>query len=181
MVVAANIPLPDLSANESDGPPSETVVFYPTRFGNGYPSLVSAADADLLARPWRVNKYGYCIGASIRGVARLMHRVIMARVIGRPLLPTDCVDHANGNRRDNRRENIRLATRAGNAQNITVDSWASSGHRGAHQHKASGKWEAHVRHNGKKIYLGLHGTQAEAARVAAAKRSELGFLTGGGK
>ena len=39
-------------------------------------------------------------------VRKLEHRVVMARHLGRPLLPTDTVRYGPGGRIDNRRENL---------------------------------------------------------------------------
>lgn len=100
------------------------------------------------------------------------HRIVMQRMLGRELTPKEFVDHINHNQMDARRENLRLTDRKGNRQNINP---AISPFRGTYGEGKYG-WRAEVKVADKHIYLGFFKDRTEAARVAALKRRELGFL-----
>lgn len=107
------------------------------------------------------------------------HRVIMERMLGRPLHDKERPDHINGNERDNRRENLRAVTHRQNLQNQKGPHRKNrSGVRGVTWNKDHNKWAAIVVDGGLRHYLGFFESVEEAGKVAAAKRHELGFLTG---
>jgi len=81
------------------------------------------------------------------------------------------VDHINGDKLDNRRANLRIATAFENAQNRHVARGASS-HRGVVWHKGAGKWMAQAHLAGVQHYLGLFDREEDAAKAAAAFRAE---------
>ena len=76
------------------------------------------------------------------------------------------VDHINHNGLDNRKANIRLATRSQNSWNrISHKLNTSSRYKGVHWHIHSKKWVARIGVNGRRIALGYYDDQVEAAKA----------------
>jgi hypothetical protein len=74
-------------------------------------------------------------------------------------------DHSNGDGLDNRRSNLRRATKAQNGRNRKLNSNSTSGYKGVSWNKGRQRWSAQIRVDGKQIYLGLFTDPAEAASV----------------
>ena len=100
-----------------------------------------------------------------------MHREIMNPPAG--LL----VDHKNNDPLDNRRENLRNATRSQNMQNRRKKKNATSKYMGVCLIKAEGKWGARVKHEGKLILLGRFDNEIDAALAydAAVRKHHVEF------
>lgn len=89
-----------------------------------------------------------------RGKNYRVHRIIWEMHFGE--IPSGyVVDHINGNGLDNRIENLRLAKPTENQYNTRVRKDNTSGVRGVCWHKATGKWSAAIRINGRARHLGL--------------------------
>lgn len=80
------------------------------------------------------------------------------------------VDHINGNKLDDRIENLRLCTESQNSCNRSGSSMC--GLKGVTRHNQTGKWIARITKNSKVYYLGLFRTAREAGMAydKAAKR-----------
>lgn len=106
----------------------------------------------------------------LKGKTYLAHRLAWLYVHGE--WPSRVIDHINGERQDNRLENLRAATYAENVHNMTCPSRSNSGHAGVSWHKDSKRWRAYIALNRKYIHLGHFLTVEEAitARNAAKKR-----------
>jgi hypothetical protein len=89
----------------------------------------------------------------------LAHRAAWLYVHG--YWPTQSIDHINGNREDNRIENLRDVSQGTNIENLRrarVEN--ASGLLGAHAHQ--GKWRSRIRVKGKTRYLGVFDTAEDA-------------------
>ena len=88
------------------------------------------------------------------------------------------VDHASGNTLDNRKCNIRTATRSQNAQNSPRHKVGISGYRGVKKDRT--RWRASIKVNDRRVYLGLFPTPIEAAlardRAAIEHHGEFAIL-----
>jgi hypothetical protein len=134
---------------------------------------VSYADYDWLNRwRWFLNSAGYAIRYERHaGIQRfiLMHRELLGLQRG----DRRQGDHENGNRLDNTRANLRIATHGQNLQNrIGLNAMNTSGYRGVAWNKRKHKWHAYARVDGRRQHLGYYATAEEAACVVSAWRAE---------
>lgn len=88
--------------------------------GEAAPRRAAAGAAD-----WRITSDGY-LRRSRNGVIELQHRAVMEQHIGRALLPGETAHHKNGDRADNRIENLELWSSAQPAGQRVADklAWA---------------------------------------------------------
>jgi hypothetical protein len=96
-----------------------------------------------------------------RWAAEQMHRIVLARKLGRDIVSGMQCDHENGNGLDNRRENLQELTNRGNTEKKLVTK--TSCYLGVSWHKPAKKWSAKISVNHKKLYLGIHTSELEAA------------------
>lgn len=138
----------------------------------GYEAVIDAADVPL------VDGFNWCAQVQSHTVYAIrrdcsgptpstvrMHRAIISEIDGLE------VDHRDGNGLNNRRNNLRESTKAQNQQNSRIRRNNTSGFKGVCWDKASGKWMASIKANGKRRTLGRFTTPdvAHAAYVMASR------------
>ncbi|ABK00200.1 HNH endonuclease [Xanthomonas phage Xop411] len=116
-----------------------------------------------------IHSRGY-IHVKVHGKLYKAHR--LAWLISTGAWPSKQLDHINGQRDDNRIENLRECTKAENQQNQGKRSDNTSGIQGVCWHKQTGKWYARIWVNGKQINLGLFNSIDEAAQARAAAKAQ---------
>jgi hypothetical protein len=79
--------------------------------------------------------------------------------------PGQIVDHINRNKLDNRKANLRFATRSQNAFNRVLPARGKSGIRGVYWNEHNQKWRTNILVEGKEIHLGFYDDVHEAAEV----------------
>lgn len=122
-------------------------------------------DADMAAVghfAWHDNARGYVVrfvGSAPNRKVIYLHRQIMMPPPGLD------VDHVSGDRHDNRRCNLRLATRAQNLWNTGKRTRAatSSRFKGVYFCRQTGRFAAHITVAGVDLWLGRHDTEIDAA------------------
>lgn len=152
----------------------------------GKVAIVDDADYEWLTKlgKWQANQ---TVGGGWRAQRRFsigpgkrktlcMHRVIMGEPDGMD------VDRRDLDGLNNRRLNLRVATRQQNTRNSRAQRNSSSGYPGVHWNTKEGKWAAVIYVSRQRKFLGYFG-EKEAARVArdaAAKSIDGEFFRLGG-
>lgn len=130
---------------------------------HGACALVDDGDYDrLMQHKWFLSRSGYAIRhvwTGEKSIAEHMHRVVIG---------ADCngfdVDHINGDPLDNRRCNLRIATRSQNMANARAHR-DGSGYKGITFDKRRNKYFARICINYKTRFLGYYDTAEEAAEA----------------
>lgn len=130
---------------------------------NGERALVSSEDYPAVsAHKWwtsadRSLAGGFYFYTQDKGKTVYMHRLILDAPKGIE------VDHINGDASDNRRENLRLATRAQNCANRSHYK-PKSGFRGVYERKSGRFWQVMISVNGRMMNGGNFPDKIAAAR-----------------
>jgi len=126
--------------------------------------LFDDEDLDLISNyRWFLHTGGYAYASIWNGTRKtrkniLMHRLIMG-------FPKNIdIDHKNRNKLDNRRINLRFATRSQNIINKKV-----SGIRKKILSGGKVRWQARIKINQKENFLGVFNTKKEAQKARARK------------
>ena len=118
-----------------------------------------------------LNQSGY-IHIKIKRSVYKAHRLVWMWQYGKDPGSLD-IDHINGNKTDNRIENLRLVTKSENGRNIKRAINNSSGVTGVY--KDQKKWRAHLRFNGKRICQGRYEDWFEAVCARKSAENRYGF------
>lgn len=135
-------------------------------------ALVDDNDFEMLKnRKWYLSKLGYAIGGSASNRVKSfikMHRLIMGATN-----PKNKIDHIDGNRLNNQKNNLRFATIAQNTHNSKKRINTINIYKGTQFIKKLNLWQARCRMNGSDYYLGLYKTEISAAYAYNKKAIEL--------
>jgi hypothetical protein len=116
-----------------------------------------------------VKSHGYlCVGINYKSYRA--HRLIF--LMHKGYLPKT-IDHINGDKLDNRIENLRAATVGQNQHNRKTNANNTSGYKGVSWNKGCNKWLSQIKLEGKRIHLGYFDNVEEAAEVMRKAREEL--------
>jgi hypothetical protein len=112
---------------------------------------------------WVLSRAGYAVGNRENpiGFRGSMARIIMGLGYGDPRQ----VDHINHDTLDNRRQNLRITTRFGNAENKSKSPKQMKISRFKGVRREGNGWGAHIKPNRKETYLGYFKTELAAARA----------------
>lgn len=112
------------------------------------------------AYAWTLSDKGYAVTTTRDG--RVTRHIKMHRLLMGVAADVD-VDHINRNRLDNRRENLRAATKSNNMHNRVLPRASRSGYRGVVEHRR--QWQAKIGIRGGYVLLGAFTSAEEAARA----------------
>lgn len=137
-----------------------------------YDSLFVYKDGDLYGKDGkkagRVDSQGYVV-VRVKGKDVRAHRVIFCMHHG--FVPS-FVDHADGNKTNNKIENLRQCSISENSTNKKLGANNTSGAKGVSWHKATGKWQVNISVNKRQRNFGYFEDFEFAELVAVEARNK---------
>ena len=136
-------------------------------------SLFNYKDGDLFWK--RNNKKAGClkptgyIVVEVNNKNMMAHRLVWMYHYGKI---DSYIDHIDGNKSNNRIENLRPATKAQNCWNKKIFSLNNTGCKGVRLRKDSGKYEVRIGINNKRIIIGSYNNLELADLVATEARDK---------
>ncbi len=126
-------------------------------------AIIDSEDVSIVSgMRWYKTSHGYC--ASKTKTIVYLHRMIV----------DGCkIDHANLNKLDNRKENLRPCSQSQNLANSTARKTSKTGVKGVHRFKGGPKFAAQITKNRKVYCLGVFETVDQAAAAYSSKAKEL--------
>ncbi len=103
----------------------------------------------------------------------LGHRVVYALAFGQ--WPQGCIDHINGDKSDNRPENLRDVSHAENHRNMPKPANNTSGHVGVTWQRKLKKWGAQIKIEQRVKWLGTYASLSDAIAARKSAENEFGF------
>jgi hypothetical protein len=136
-------------------------------------------DGNLIRKTGRVNEIGKIAGCVHKGKGYIhvkiktkafkAHRLVFLYHHG--YLP-ECVDHIDGDKTNNKIENLRAATKEENCRNQKIRSTNKSGYKGVKWVEHCKKWQVEVCKNYKQLRFGMY-EDLELAGLVAIEATEL--------
>ena len=131
---------------------------------NGEKALVDDEDFEWLSQwNWNKNQYGYAMRSTMKnGKSKnlFMHQLIMECPKGME------IDHANRNKLDNRRSNLRVATRQQNSRNMPATHKSKTSiYKGVSWYSRDQRWIAQISTGEKCLKLGRYESEEDAAKA----------------
>lgn len=123
---------------------------------------------------WSIDRSGYATSRVENRVVR-MHVYIATKIKGMHVDPDDDnrIDHINGNKIDNRLDNLRVTNSTHNNQNRRKKLNTYSKYCGVHWFNRDKNWMAQINYNHTYHFLGYYSTEIEAAVAYNLKANEL--------
>ena len=115
---------------------------------------------------WCYHSEGYAKNNSLEKM-RFMHREILH------IQDKVDIDHINGNKLDNRKENLRVCSRSQNMANSKKHKNSTSKYKGVSWSRSKKRWRVTIMKNRKAYFLGLFDNPVDAATAYDKKALEL--------